>query len=97
MPEALVVTTQVAPLQGAPKDPVGPLTGAENVTLVFGMTAPLISFTIACRLTANAVLIEAFCGVPALAAMEVGFWSTVTVSDEVTAVASVACAVSPAP
>jgi hypothetical protein len=48
--------------------PLAPLAGAVNVTDAPDTPAPLPSLTVACKVVANAALILAFCGVPAVAA-----------------------------
>jgi len=65
IPLAFVVALAVAtPLNV----PLAPLAGAVNVTVAPLMGLPNPSVTVACSAVANAVLIAALCGVPALAA-----------------------------
>jgi hypothetical protein len=74
MPEALVVAVFTPPA----KVPLAPLDGAVNVT-VTPLTGLLKgSFTVACSCVANAVLIVALCGVPAVAVMLDGLPATPT-------------------
>src|SRR5262249_48225736 len=64
MPAALVVTVALAA-----KVPEAPEPGAANVTDAPATGLPKASATLACKAVANAVLIVALCGVPALALM----------------------------
>src|SRR5271166_1228951 len=52
-----VITTQVIPLQGDPKLPLGPELGAWKVTFTFGTPTLPASRTVACNLVGKAVLI----------------------------------------
>ncbi len=52
-----------------PKVPLAPLAGAVKVTVAPLTGLPPASFTVACKAVAKAVLMAALCGVPALAAM----------------------------
>ena len=60
------VTAVFTPLA---KVPLAPLPGAVNVTVTPLTGLFPASFTVACRGAANAVLIAALCGVPAVAVM----------------------------
>jgi hypothetical protein len=55
-----------------PKLPLAPLAGAVNVTVTPPTGLFPASFTIACSCIANAVLIVALCGVPAVEVIETG-------------------------
>jgi hypothetical protein len=52
--------------------PLAPLPGAVKVTMAPLTGLPPLSFTVACRLVVNAVVTGAFCGVPAVAVMLAG-------------------------
>jgi hypothetical protein len=51
---------------------VAPLAGAVNVTVAPLTRLPPLSFTVACSAVANAVLIAALCGVPAVVTIVAG-------------------------
>jgi hypothetical protein len=68
-PLLLVVAVAVA---DPPNVALAPLPGAVNVTVAPLTGLLLESFTMACSAVANAVLIVALCGVPALAVMLAG-------------------------
>ena len=65
IPDAFVVAVLTPPV----KAPLAPLAGAVNVTKTPLAGLLKESFTVACSCVAKAVLIEALCGVPAVAAM----------------------------
>ncbi len=65
MPEAFVTAVLTPPANV----PLAPLPGAAKVTVTPLTPLPNESFTVACSCVANAVLIEALCGVPAVAVM----------------------------
>jgi hypothetical protein len=68
--------------------PLAPLAGAVNVT-VTPLTGLLrASFTVACMAVANAVLIDALCGVPAVAVMLAGAAAARLVSEKFAGVAT---------
>ena len=64
-PAALVVAVVTPPA----KLPLAPLPGGVKVTIAPATGLFPASFTMACKVEANAVLIAALCGVPALAVM----------------------------
>jgi hypothetical protein len=67
MPEEFVVAVVVVvPFANVP---LAPALGAVKVTLTPETGLPPLSFTVACKAVANAVLIVALCGVPAVAVM----------------------------
>jgi len=67
-PEALVTAVFTPPANV----PLAPLVGALKVTVTLATGLLLASVTITCSCAANAELIVAFCGVPALATMLAG-------------------------
>jgi hypothetical protein len=66
---AVLVVAVVVPVLFA-KVPLAPLPGAVKVTLTPETRLPPLSLTVACKAVANAVLMVALCGVPAVAVME---------------------------
>src|SRR5262249_46462927 len=64
-PDAFVVAVFTPPANV----PLAPLPGAAKVTVTPLTPLPKESLTVACNCVANAVLIEALCGVPAVALM----------------------------
>jgi len=72
--------------------PLAPLAGAVKVTDTLGTALPAASFTVACRAVANAALIVALCGVPAVAVI-VAAGPGLLVSEKLTVVSPVAAAV----
>ena len=64
-PEAFVVAVFTPPANV----PLAPLPGAANVTVTPLTPLPKESLTVACNCVAKAVLMDALCGVPAVAAM----------------------------
>ena len=69
-PDASVVAVVLAvPFANVPLPPAA---GAVNVTVTPETGLPLLSCMVACNAVANAVLIVAFCGVPAVAEILAG-------------------------
>jgi len=65
LPEELVVAVVVVdPFANVP---LAPLVGAVNITFTLLSRLPAKSFTVACSVDPNAVLIAAVCGVPPVA------------------------------
>ena len=67
----LAFVTAVAEAE-EPNAALAPLDGAVNVTVTPLIGLPPVSFTVACSAVANAVLMVALCGVPAVAVMLAG-------------------------
>jgi hypothetical protein len=65
-PLALVTTLAVA---DPPNVAVAPLAGAVKVTVTPLTKLPPLSFTVACKAVAKAVVMTVLCGVPAVVAM----------------------------